>query len=462
MDLLSNFIYHESGVMPIRALAFSTNNPYLLYFCSNGTLTAYNIESKVYHSFIVFNSHAIHGMKEVFEKILVFGDKSLCVITSCDYKDFSVLTRLQQLDDLVLDCQIIVPLNILVIAFAHNFIDLYDISNQSVPKNLSRIQCGFICVLFSISLSPLLNDEMIIASGTAFGKIILWKVQITKETLLQKTTRVNIFQVISGHEGVIFRTEWSKNLDCIATVSDDRTVRVFDVTDGSERFVGWGHRARIWDVVFVDETKIATASEDGCVIIWDFVTKCQLVTLRGHSSDVWRVAVGHNHLLTGGNDGSVKCWDLAYAGSQASSRMTLSVPSQSGRREGQNRRSGGVCFVSISPQATYITVVLSVGDVWLLDLGAAGGAAAWELLTALGKPVGAADVLFASDFDSLFRGRRSASGGLPLPTGAETEAAGETMLQVLCAHSDGSVSLYAILGGDHLATDTRLSVRTER
>ncbi|CAM9498049.1 unnamed protein product, partial [Choristocarpus tenellus] len=102
-----------------------------------------------------------------------------------------------------------------------------------------------------------------------------------------------------GHEGVIFRVAWDKTGHSLGSVSDDRTVRVWnsrltgdDSADahassgkgaevggavggkcgetgdtGRLLLTGWGHSSRVWDVAFCS-LGVVTSGEDGNAILW--------------------------------------------------------------------------------------------------------------------------------------------------------------------------------------------------
>jgi WD40 repeat protein len=157
---------------------------------------------------------------------------------------------------------------------------------------------------------------VLVAAGTAFGEIMYWSWNRDPDT--GATSRIH--RVFLGHEGSIFGVRISKELpsDCcqslkrvIASCSDDRTIRIWDVSDvairarpsvtsdqctDSERSrhtgfsnaafdpnnfsssqclaIGWGHASRVWKVQFLDSTPcegalfLVSAGEDASTRTW--------------------------------------------------------------------------------------------------------------------------------------------------------------------------------------------------
>ena len=75
-----------------------------------------------------------------------------------------------------------------------------------------------------------------------------------------------------------------------------------------------GHSDWVWSVAFShDSTRLASASDDRTVNIWDTSRGECLQTLEGHSDQVRSVAFSHDstRLASASDDGTVKVWDTS-------------------------------------------------------------------------------------------------------------------------------------------------------
>ncbi|MFJ8430468.1 WD40 repeat domain-containing protein, partial [Kitasatospora sp. NPDC094019] len=101
------------------------------------------------------------------------------------------------------------------------------------------------------------------------------------------------------------------------TGSDDRSVRVWDLTTGTQTHHLTGHTDWVKSVAVTrikGRPHAVTGSDDRSVRVWDLTTGTQTHHLTGHTSWVNAVAVTHikgrPHAVTGSNDHSVQVWDL--------------------------------------------------------------------------------------------------------------------------------------------------------
>jgi WD40 repeat protein/serine/threonine protein kinase len=127
----------------------------------------------------------------------------------------------------------------------------------------------------------------------------------------------------SGHEMMVSKATFSLDSRCLASCSLDRTVRLWRV-EGE----GWGvegeivspsqvlrgHTDEVYAVAFhPDGTRLATASRDGTVWLWDLARGEVVVRLPGHRDFVWSLAFSPDGttLASGSGDTTVRLWDTA-------------------------------------------------------------------------------------------------------------------------------------------------------
>jgi WD40 repeat protein len=244
--------------------------------------------------------------------VLVFGGKCLQILDL----DLNISAEAMVLPDMILECDFVDSklCRLLLVGCAHNFIDIYSVMERN--EFLFRVQNSFACVLFSMTFSiNTIESTIQVASGTAFGKILIWDYSLAFERFPDHDERVvqDICKELTGHTGVVFRVNYNSNRSKVASVSDDRTVRVWSLETFSQIFIGWGHICRVWDVIFYREDEIITTGEECLVKVWNLAKGECVGSFQGHrGKSCWRVAdVGdRQHIISVGNDSSVKIWDI--------------------------------------------------------------------------------------------------------------------------------------------------------
>ena len=122
----------------------------------------------------------------------------------------------------------------------------------------------------------------------------------------------------------------------LASASQDETVKVWDAATGQETLTLKGHTSGVMSVAFSpDGKRLASASMDGTVKVWDAATGQETLTLKGHTGPVTSVAFSPDgkRLASASADKTVKVWDAATG------QETLTLKGH----------TGGVTSVAFSP-----------------------------------------------------------------------------------------------------------------
>lgn len=105
-----------------------------------------------------------------------------------------------------------------------------------------------------------------------------------------------------------FKKELDSFTPLIFTASRDGTVKIVDLESEKQLHVFY-NKTSVNDV-FVADSKIVAALDNGNINIWDLKSKKLHSKIRAHSSSVKSVFVEKNKLVSGSYDGTVKMWDL--------------------------------------------------------------------------------------------------------------------------------------------------------
>ncbi len=122
-----------------------------------------------------------------------------------------------------------------------------------------------------------------------------------------------------GHSAPVNAVAWSPDSTRIASASNDKTVQVWEATTGKNLLIYGGHSDSIWVVAWSpDGRRIASASDDRTAQVWDAVTGKNLLTYGGHSG--WLRSMPINavawspdgrSIASASSDQTVQVWDAA-------------------------------------------------------------------------------------------------------------------------------------------------------
>jgi WD40 repeat protein len=365
-------LHHEHHKVPVTALAYSS--PHLLLAGEGTHLAAYSTDRREYlGSARIFRSQAIHKIliSENTRHILVYGGSHVAFVTSNQTAEglveFVVVAQ-KDIDDWIFDAAFSTTpehgaLAQVALITAHNAIIRCTLQSRpnktdSASVSTETLVSGSNCILYCAHISWLSPSSCLIASGTAFGDIILWSTSFDSSTRQDPIAKTHY--IYQAHEGSVFGVQFSQPISqetlggpsrVLASCSDDRTVRLWDIsdlnsecpslteiqhetgfgsTDQSNVYAppllakAMGHISRIWSIHFLREEAsttlplaLASFGEDGSRIAWEVKTiteetgalRYDLIKSHVHplhvGKNIWSAAINDGRCATGGADGAI-------------------------------------------------------------------------------------------------------------------------------------------------------------
>jgi WD40 repeat protein len=179
-------------------------------------------------------------------------------------------------------------------------------------------------------------------------------------------------QTLEGHSSQVNSVAFSHDSMRLASASDDSTVRIWDASSGACLQTLEGHSSQVNSVAFShDSMQLASASSDSTVRIWDASSGACLQTLEGHSSQVNSVAFSHDsmQLASASSDSTVRIWDASsgaclqtleghssYVNSVAFSHDSMRLASASSDSTVRIwDASSGACLQTLKDHSSYVS-----------------------------------------------------------------------------------------------------------
>jgi WD40 repeat protein len=140
----------------------------------------------------------------------------------------------------------------------------------------------------------------------------------TAEAMLERQKPVaspsRVVRILSGHTDWVCSVAFAPDGQLLASGSDDKTIKLWEVASGWELRTLSGHTNEVHAVAFAPNGQLlASGSRDNTIKLWEVASGRELCTLSGHTDWVHAVAFAPDGrlLASGSDDKTIKLWEVA-------------------------------------------------------------------------------------------------------------------------------------------------------
>lgn len=243
----------------------------------------------------VFKHQAVHSINVSNSSLLVCGGRSICIVDLSCENQMSISCPERRLKDWIISAAWMSE-TIIAVLFSYNSVAILDTSLTSTKT----VQCDSCCIIYGGCL-VVEEGVLVCCSGTVFNKPLLWKPLLESKVVM----------AYEGHGGVIFDIKLSESR--LYTVSDDRTLIIWNRSSGEIEHRLYEHTARVLKVVLMPWCDgVVSVGEDNQCIVWSGGTGEKVHCLTPHTGQGIRsVHCNNSTIVTGGWDSTVVSYTLS-------------------------------------------------------------------------------------------------------------------------------------------------------
>ncbi|WP_137723520.1 AAA family ATPase [Prescottella subtropica] len=236
-------------------------------------------------------------------------------------------------------------------------VKLWDFSDSTAPTRLGADLGGADQYMASVSFS---RDGRLLAAGSGDGRLWIWDIG-------DPTAPVPLLDGVRVAPGAVHNVRFSPDGHLLAVPHDDGGVTLYDTSaPDTGQFPSWvlrGHSGAVRTVAFRGDTVLATASDDRSVRVWDVADPARPVQigaeLRGFGDVVHSVAFSPDgrSLAASSDDGVIRIYDST----DPTAIRPIDIPIQA--------HTGGVWTIAFAPDGGTLASASWDGTVklWSVD-----------------------------------------------------------------------------------------------
>jgi WD40 repeat protein len=190
--------------------------------------------------------------------------------------------------------------NLLAVPSRQGTVSIYRVSDRTLLRVVPAHNAPVNAVAFS-------RDGRRLATGSDDRAVKVWEVSADGRN-------VRLLYTLNEHTSWINALAFSPDGTALASASHDQTIRVWSLSDGTRRLVLTGHTGSVTSVAFSpDGQTVASGSEDRTIQLWDVNTGTVVRTFVGHDFAVRSVAFSPDgtQIASGSDDKTVRLWSVS-------------------------------------------------------------------------------------------------------------------------------------------------------